>query len=109
MTVAAALLHPWRRCHGFEVVESLHRHSERLADEYHDSVAGLGGGHAGAGVTATSVANHISFEHCDARDRAASWCQEHRPTLVFAHATCFGDQLMAEMASALVPITVGLL
>ena len=119
-TAAAALLHPWRQCQGFEVVEGLHARSAMLADEYNEGAWRGGSGEGGAigdavigdAVAAssaagfnfsTSIAQNIGFDLADARIRGGEWCRAHKPSFVYAHATCFDDRLMAEMANALVP------
>ena len=37
------------------------------------------------------------------RVRGAEWCNAFQPSFVFAHATCFDDRLMAQLAAAVVP------
>ena len=108
-TAAAAFLHPWRHCQGFEIVERLHASSTMLADEFNegswrtDSVGDAVAASSAIGVNfSTSIAQSIGFELADARSRGAEWCQQHRPSFVYAHATCFDDRLMAEIAAALV-------
>lgn len=84
--VAAALLHGFERCVGFEVLRGLHEAAVRVRDRWDTDVRPY--------AVAERRAQRIEFERANFLD--ADWSDG---TVVFANSTCYEDELMAQIAA----------